>query len=90
MFKVGADKSEENELHPYEIAGPLCTSIDRIARNVKLPSLNADDVIAIERSGAYGLTSSPVHFISHELPKEIMAETINGKLKVDDISEQPR
>lgn len=87
MFKVGSEQVSEDALCSYELAGPLCTSIDRIGRNVKLPTLGVGDVIAIKSSGAYGLTSSPVHFISHALPKEIMAETINGVLKVENISE---
>lgn len=87
MFKVGANAGETEELHPYELVGPLCTTIDRLGRNVRLPMLKAGDVIAIECSGAYGLTSSPVHFISHEQPKEIVLETKGGHLTMEDISE---
>lgn len=49
----------------YQLSGPLCTSIDLLARTVALPRLEAGDVIAIEASGAYGPTASPGQFISH-------------------------
>ena len=31
-------------------------------------------MIVIEKSGAYGLTYSPILFISHSLPKEIIIQ----------------
>ncbi len=89
MFKAGTENTTAEKNCPsYEVAGPLCTTIDRLGRKVKLPSLKIGDVIAIECSGAYGLTASPVHFISHELPKEILAETVGGKFSVEDISDE--
>ncbi|MEX2122605.1 MAG: hypothetical protein WD795_01845 [Woeseia sp.] len=87
MFRVGPDAAAD-ELHSYELAGPLCTSIDRIGRKVKLPTIRVGDVIAVESSGAYGLTASPVHFISHDLPKEIMVERVAGRVNAVDISER--
>jgi diaminopimelate decarboxylase len=89
MFRVRRnDEATEAELCTYELAGPLCTSIDRIGHKVKLPLIRVGDVISIECSGAYGLTSSPVHFISHELPKEILVEMVDGRLNAVDISER--
>ena len=89
MFRVGnGSETTGDALNTYELAGPLCTSIDRIGRKVKLPTISVGDVIAIESSGAYGLTASPVHFISHELPKEIMIEKVDGRLDAVDISER--
>ena len=35
-----------------------------------LPELHVGDVIGIHCSGAYGVTASPAHFISHDLPAE--------------------
>lgn len=89
MFRVGSgSESTGGTMNTYELAGPLCTSIDRIGRKVKLPTISVGDVIAIESSGAYGLTASPVHFISHELPKEVMIEKVDGRLSAVDISER--
>jgi diaminopimelate decarboxylase len=75
------------KLRPYEVFGPLCTTIDRLARNIQLPELAAGDVLAVECSGAYGLTASPIHFISHAPPKEILWETVDGVRRAEDITE---
>jgi diaminopimelate decarboxylase len=61
-------------LQKYDLHGPLCTSIDRLAAGAELPVLASGDVIAIHPSGAYGPTASPMHFISHPLPRELFAE----------------
>lgn len=68
MHKLG----HEGPLEKIDIVGPLCTSIDRIGSAVELPRVEAGDVIAIHNSGAYGLTASPFHFISHTPPREVM------------------
>jgi len=57
----------------YDLFGPLCTTIDQLARDVELPGLEVGDVIAIGSSGAYGLTASPINFISHPPPRELLA-----------------
>jgi diaminopimelate decarboxylase len=56
----------------YMLVGPLCTTIDRLAANLELPEVRVGDVLAIEQSGAYGLTASPVKFISHPEPREVV------------------
>ncbi|MDO5658467.1 MAG: alanine racemase [Paracoccus sp. (in: a-proteobacteria)] len=65
------------------LAGPLCTSIDQLARKIALPLLAKGDVLAVLMSGAYGLTASPTRFISHPEPAEYVLE--NGQLR--DVSE---
>ncbi|MGB5810535.1 MAG: hypothetical protein WBG86_08405 [Polyangiales bacterium] len=62
------------EPRPYLLTGPLCTSIDTIGRGVTLDGLEANDLLGIGCSGAYGLTSSPMYFISHPLPREFVVE----------------
>lgn len=54
----------------YMLVGPLCTTIDRLAASIELPEVRVGDVLAIEQSGAYGLSASPVKFISHPEPRE--------------------
>jgi diaminopimelate decarboxylase len=56
--------------HRYTLVGPLCTSIDALASNIDLPEVRVGDLIAVENSGAYGLTASPTRFISHPEPCE--------------------
>lgn len=63
----------------YTLVGPLCTTIDRLAVDVALPELRVGDLIAIEQSGAYGMTASPSKFISHPEPREIVRE--NGQFR---------
>lgn len=67
----------------YTVVGPLCTTIDTLATKLELPATAIGDVIAIENSGAYGLTASPTRFISHPEPREALLE--GGKLR--DVSE---
>lgn len=67
----------------HMLAGPLCTTIDQLARKIDLPPLSRGDVLAVMMSGAYGLTASPTRFISHPEPAEYALE--NGALR--DISE---
>jgi len=62
------------EARPYTLVGPLCTSIDVLATEVSLPAVRLGDVIAVENSGAYGLTASPTRFISHPEPAELLLD----------------
>lgn len=68
MHKVGGVGPPES----IDLVGPLCTSIDRLAVGVMLPRLEVGDVVAVHASGAYGPTASPLRFISHPLPHEIL------------------
>ncbi len=43
-------------------------------RDVSLPTFAEGDVVAIHGSGAYGLITSPLCFISHPLPHEVLVE----------------
>jgi diaminopimelate decarboxylase len=56
----------------YTLVGPLCTSIDVLASAIRLPEVRVGDVLAVENSGAYGLTASPSRFISHPEPAEVL------------------
>lgn len=70
MHRVGGGEGEEK----IDLSGPLCTSIDRLGSGVMLPRIEEGDLIAIHGSGAYGPTASPLHFISHPPPREVLAE----------------
>ena len=54
----------------YTLAGPLCTSLDRLGE-VRLPELAAGDLLAFGTTGAYGLNEGMTHFLSHPVPPEI-------------------
>ena len=50
-----------------EIAGPLCTPLDALGRNV---DLSRD--VGVFQSGAYARTASPLGFLSHVTPAEVL------------------
>lgn len=68
-FVKGRDKHRS-----YRLSGPLCTPDDLIGTNVALPELRPGDLIGVMHSGAYGLTYSPVLFLSHALPREVLTQ----------------
>ena len=55
-----------------QIVGPLCTPGDLLAKNIQLPDAAIGDLIVVHHSGAYGLTASPVLFLSHGFPAELL------------------
>lgn len=57
---------------PWNIAGPLCTPNDTIAKEAVLPRLEPGDLIGVRASGAYGPSASPVYFLSHGYPAEVV------------------
>ncbi|MCW5831047.1 MAG: type III PLP-dependent enzyme [Labilithrix sp.] len=54
------------------VTGPLCTPLDTIGRAVELPETRAGDLVCVLQSGAYGLSASPVGFLSHPMPAEVL------------------
>jgi diaminopimelate decarboxylase len=59
------------------VVGPLCTPLDTLGIDVPLGEPRLGDLIAVLGSGAYGYTFSPLLFLSHRLPTEIV---LNGSL----------
>jgi diaminopimelate decarboxylase len=58
-----------------DVAGPLCTPRDRLAEGFRLDRrVRAGDRIVFFNCGAYGLTASPVHFLSHPEPGQFLVE----------------
>jgi diaminopimelate decarboxylase len=67
-------------LREVTVVGPLCTSIDVIGDRVKLSEPAIGDCIAILNSGAYAYTASPLFFLSHDLPPELVIDG-GGKIR---------
>ncbi|MEW9700455.1 type III PLP-dependent enzyme [Paenibacillus sp. SI8] len=63
---------KQGELEEVNVVGSLCTPTDVLGQKVMLPKAEIGDLLVIEKSGAYGLTHSPVLFLSHALPPEIL------------------
>lgn len=53
------------------VVGPLCTPLDTFGY-VELTEADEGDIVAVLNSGAYGLSASPIHFLSHPLPREVI------------------
>ncbi|WP_430789511.1 diaminopimelate decarboxylase [Actinoplanes sp. G11-F43] len=67
------NRHSDAEPAKWNVTGPLCTPGDTIGKAVALPGdLRPGDVIGVERSGAYGPTASPVYFLSHGYPAEVL------------------
>jgi diaminopimelate decarboxylase len=67
LNKLG-EKPKDN----VDIVGPLCTPLDVLAREVTLPEAEVGDLIGVFQSGAYARTASPLGFLSHPTPAEVL------------------
>ncbi|MCW8889143.1 MAG: pyridoxal-dependent decarboxylase, exosortase A system-associated [Sedimenticola sp.] len=65
--KMASEKTET-----VNIVGPLCTPLDILANKMELPEVSIGDLIVIYQSGAYGLSASPLGFLSHPETIEVI------------------
>ena len=54
------------------ITGCLCTPLDLLADEAMLPRADVGDLVAIFCAGAYGLSASPVAFLSQPMAREML------------------
>jgi diaminopimelate decarboxylase len=54
------------------VVGCLCTPLDLLGDEVRLPDAQIGDSIVLFQAGAYGLTASPTAFLGHPLPTEVL------------------
>lgn len=54
------------------VVGPLCTPLDLLADQMEMARAEPGDLVAVFQSGAYGLTASPLGFLSHPPPAEVL------------------
>jgi diaminopimelate decarboxylase len=59
------------------VVGPLCTPLDLLADRMELAAADVGDLVVVLQSGAYGFTASPLGFLSHPPPAEIMISARN-------------
>ncbi len=55
------------------VGGPLCTPGDGFRPADPAPDVGPGSLLAVLSAGAYGLTFSPVRFLSHPSPAEVVA-----------------
>jgi diaminopimelate decarboxylase len=65
--RFGAEPAEEQTL-----TGCLCTPLDLLADEALLPRAEVGDLVAIFCAGAYGLTASPILFLSQPMAREML------------------
>jgi diaminopimelate decarboxylase len=72
-FPIGVlNRLDAPQAEPVDVVGPLCTPLDTLARDVRLPAAHAGDLVGIFQSGAYGRSASPTSFLSHATPPEVL------------------
>jgi len=87
-YPVTAVTNSEGEATPYDLSGPLCTNIDALGKGIEMGHVGPGDLVAIGCAGAYGITSSPLHFISHAPPREVLIPAEGGIDAAIDITDQ--
>jgi diaminopimelate decarboxylase len=65
--RLGAAQTEN-----ASVVGPLCTPLDLLADRMPLAAAEVGDLIAVFQSGAYGYTASPLGFLSHPAPAQVV------------------
>lgn len=63
-----------------EIVGPLCTPLDTLGRAVAVPHVEVGDLMVVFQSGAYARAASPLGFLSHPSPPEVMVHDGQARL----------
>jgi diaminopimelate decarboxylase len=69
---VIGNKVRGGEREIASVVGPLCTPLDLLADKMPLARADIGDWVVVLQSGAYGLTASPLRFLSHPAPAEVL------------------
>lgn len=67
-----ATQMQNNAQEIVDVVGPLCTPLDILGNNIQLPAADIGDIIAVYQSGAYGFSASPLDFLSHPQPVQLL------------------
>jgi diaminopimelate decarboxylase len=73
-------KLDQNPTEVVDVVGPLCTPLDVLARDLSLPRAEVGELIGVFQSGAYARTASPLGFLSHPTPAEVLVESGHARL----------
>jgi diaminopimelate decarboxylase len=57
---------------PVTVVGSLCTPLDVLGSDVDLPAAIEGDTVVLFQAGAYGYSASPLHFLGHPLPAQVL------------------
>jgi diaminopimelate decarboxylase len=56
------------------LVGPLCTPLDLMGKGVAVESPEVGDLVGFLNSGSYGYSASPLLFLGHHLPAEVVCD----------------
>ena len=62
------------------MVGPLCTPLDILVRGINMPRAEVGDLAGVFQSGAYARSASPMGFLSHATPPEVLTENGSHRL----------
>jgi diaminopimelate decarboxylase len=74
------NKLQKRSSETVDVVGPLCTPLDTLARDVELPSADVGDLLGVFQSGAYARAASPLGFLSHPSPPEVLIDSGHAHL----------
>ncbi|MBT2282943.1 type III PLP-dependent enzyme [Paenibacillus polymyxa] len=77
MILIKKDDLDPITTEKVSVVGPLCTPEDCLAKGIILPIAQPGDYLCIQKSGAYTLTYSPMRFLGHATPLELLV--FNGE-----------
>jgi diaminopimelate decarboxylase len=66
------NKFDSPATETVEVVGPLCTPLDTLGRAAQLPAGEVGDIVGIFQAGAYARTASPLGFLGHPTPPEVL------------------
>lgn len=69
---VIGNRMRATERESTSVVGPLCTPLDLLADHMELARAQPGDLVVVFQSGAYGYTASPLLFLSHPTPVEVL------------------
>ena len=69
---VVGNKFQGAEREIANVVGPLCTPLDILASRMELAQAQPGDLIVVYQSGAYGYTTSPIAFLGHPAPAQLL------------------
>ena len=57
---------------PVTVVGSLCTPLDVLGNDVDLPAAIEGDTVVLFQAGAYGYSASPLNFLGHPHPAQVL------------------
>jgi diaminopimelate decarboxylase len=80
LTRGGAEQLEGDIGEAQELCGPLCTPMDSMARAIKIARAEPGDLLGFFASGAYSFSASPLLFLAHDTPLELIR--LGGQVSV--------